>query len=163
MKARKVLYILSGVFNCVVGGLGCFLGLMFFAISKLIKNMFTETSSIVDGFITELAASSKDYEYLLELSREEMVGFMMKVVYIMSAILIVLGLIWIAFGVFNCLLSSRHQLVFGKRPILRIVFVVASWLLLTFNIANITTTVAVFLKDKNGNSSQPLYTSENDK
>ena len=161
MKTRKVLYILSGVFNCVVGGLGCFLGFMFFAISKLIKNMFSETMGTVEGFITELAATSKDYEYLLELSEEEMVGFVMKVVYIMSAVLIILGLIWITFGVFNCLLSSRHQLVFGKRPVLKVIFVVASWLLLTFNIANITTTVAVFLKNKNGESVQQLYTSEN--
>lgn len=161
MKARKVLYILSGVFNCVIGGLGCFFGLMFFAISKLIKNMFKESGEIVDGFITELAASSKEYEYLLDMSREEMIGFMMKVVYILSAVLIVLGLVWIAFGVFNCLLARRHQLVFGKRPVLGIIFVVASWLLLTFNIANITTTVAVFLKDKNDESGQRLYTSEN--
>ncbi len=161
MKTRKVLYILSGVFNCVVGGLGCFFGLMFFVISKLIKNMFSESSELVDGFITELVATDKEYEYLLELSREEMVAFMMKIVYILGAVLIVLGLIWIAFGVFNCLLSNRHQLVFGKRPALKIVFVVASWLLLTFNIANITTTIAAFLKVQKGENNQPLYTSGN--
>lgn len=161
MKTRKVLYILSGVFNCIIGGLGCFFGLMFLIISKLIKNMFSESGEIVDGFITELAATSKEYEYLLDLSRDEMIAFMMKVVYIMSAVLIILGLVWIAFGVFNCLLSSRHQLVFGNRKALKVIFVVASWLLLTFNIANITTTVAVFLKDKDGMSSQKLYTSEN--
>ena len=161
MKTRKVLYVLSGVFNCVIGGLGCFLGLMFFAISKLIKNMFTESSSLVDGFITELASTNAEYEYLLDASRDEMVAFMMKVVYILGAVLIVLGLIWIAFGVFNCLLSTRHQLVFGRRPVLRFVFVIASWLLLTFNIANITTTVAVFLKDKDGVATQSLYTSDN--
>jgi hypothetical protein len=161
MKTRKVLYTLSGVFNCVIGGLGCFLGLMFFAISKLVKNMFAETSGLLDGFVAELAKTSSDYEYLLDASKDEMIAFVMKIVYILSAVLIVLGLIWIAFGVFNCLLSTRHELVFGKRRALKIIFVVASWLLLTFNIANITTTIAVFLKDKDGINSQPLYTSEN--
>lgn len=162
MKTRKVLYVLSGIFNCVIGGIGCFFGIMFFALSKIIKNMFKENNTLVDGFITGLASTSPDYEYLLDASREEMVGVVMKTVFILSAVLLILGLIWIAFGVFNCLLSSRHQLVFGKRPVLKVMFVVASWLLLTLNIANILTTIAVFIRNKKGEELQQLYTSEKD-
>lgn len=161
MKARRILYVCSGVFNCVVGGIGCFLGLMFFAISKLIKNMFSNSTDLVDGFISELANTSQDYEFLLNASSEEVLSFIMKWVYIISAILIILGLIWIAFGVFNCLLSTRHYLFFGKHPVMKVLFVIGSWLLLTLNIANITTTIAVFMKDKNVVEMQKLYTSEN--
>ena len=161
MKARKILYICSGVFNCVIGGLGCLLGLLFLALTKVIKNMFSDSADLLNEFAKELAAISTDYEYLLDVSKDEIVSFIMRIVLIMSFVLIVLGLIWITFGVFNCLLSSRHVLVFGKRPVLKILFVVASWLLLTFNIANITTTIAACLKNKNDNSSQSLYTSEN--
>ena len=161
MKARKVLYICSGVFNCVIGGLGCLLGLLFFVLTKVIKNMFSESTDLIDEFVKELAATSSEYEYLLDASKEDIVSFIMKIVFIISAVLIVLGLIWITFGVFNCLLSTRHGLVFGKRPVLKALFIVASWLLLTFNIANITTTIAACLKNKNDNSSQSLYTSEN--
>lgn len=161
MKARKVLYICSGVFNCVIGGLGCLLGLLFFVLTKVIKNMFSESTDLIDGFVKELATTSSEYEYLLDASKEDIVSFIMKIVFIISAVLIVLGLIWITFGVFNCLLSTRHVLVFGKRPVLKALFIVASWLLLTFNIANITTTIAACLKNKNDNSSQSLYTSEN--
>lgn len=161
MKARKVLYICSGVFNCVIGGLGCLLGLLFFVLTKVIKNMFSESTELIDEFVKELAATSSEYEYLLDASKEDIVSFIMKIVFIISAVLIVLGLIWITFGVFNCLLSTRHGLVFGKRPVLKALFIVASWLLLTFNIANITTTIAACLKNKNDNSSQSLYTSEN--
>ena len=161
MKARKVLYICSGVFNCVIGGLGCLLGLLFFVLTKVVKNMFSESTDLIDEFVKELAATSSEYEYLLDASKEDIVSFIMKIVFIISAVLIVLGLIWITFGVFNCLLSTRHGLVFGKRPVLKALFIIASWLLLTFNIANITTTIAACLKNKNDNSSQSLYTSEN--
>lgn len=161
MKARKILYICSGVFNCVVGGIGCLLGLLFFALTKVIKNMFSNSTDLIEEFVKELAATSTDYEYLLDASKDEIVSFIMRIVLIISIVLIVLGLVWITFGVFNCLLSGRHVRVFGKRPVLKVLFIIASWLLLTFNIANITTTIATFLKDKNDNNSQTLYTREN--
>ena len=159
--ARKALYICSGVFNCIIGGMGCLFGLLFFVLTKVIKNMFSGSSEFIDDFVKELAALNSDYEYLLEASKDDVVSFIMKIVFIISAVLIVLGLIWITFGVFNCLLARRHHIVFGKRPALKVIFIIASWLLLTFNVANITTTIAACLKDKNKDNMPPLYTSEN--
>lgn len=161
MKARKILYICSGVFNCVIGGVGFLFGLLFLILTKIIRKFFENSAETIEEFVTELAATNQDYEYLLSASKDEVLSFVMKIVAILSIVLIVLGLIWIAFGVLNCVLSKRHDLMLGRKLSHRILFVVASWLLLTFNIANITTTVAVFLKDKNSQNTQPLYTSEN--
>jgi hypothetical protein len=161
MKKRKILYICSGVFNCVVGGVGCFFGLMFLALSKLARKMFSESAELINDIITSVDVLGEEYLYLKEASKDEILDFIMNLVYIVSVVLIVLGLIWIAFGVFNCLLSKRHYRVFGKRRGLKILFIVASWLLLTFNVANITTTIAVFKKDKDVEEMQTLYSSDN--
>lgn len=161
MKARKILYTCSGVFNCVVGGIGCFLGFMFFVLSKVIRNMFSESSQLLENLVEELSSISTEYEYLKDATNNEVVDYVMRIVYMVGAVFLILGLIWIAFGVFNCMLSSRHYLFFGKRPVLKVVFIIASWILLTFNIANITTTIAVFKKDKDIMVAQSLYTSEN--
>ena len=159
MKARKILYVCSGVFNCAIGGIGCLLGLLFLVLNKYAKQMFSGSAEFIDAFVKEMATANTKYEYLLDATKDEVVSFIMRIVLILSIVFMVLGLIWIAFGVFNCLLYRRHDLVFGRRPVLKVLFVVASWLLLTFNIANITTTIAVFLKDKNSQNTQPLYTS----
>ena len=159
MKARKILYVCSGVFNCVIGGLGFLLGLLFLLLNKFAKQMFSGSGDFINSFVRELVAVNSKYEYLIDSSKDEIVSFIMRIVFILSVVFIVLGLIWIAFGVFNCILFKRHDLVFGRRPVLKILFVVASWILLTLNVANITTTIAVFLKDKNNQNTQPLYSS----
>ena len=159
MKARKILYVCSGVFNCVIGGIGCLLGLLFLLLYGIIKKMFVNSTDLLDGLVKDLIALSNEYEYLQNSSTDDVVALVMKIVCIVALVLIALGLIWIAFGVFNCILFKRHDLVFGRRSVLKILFVVASWILLTLNVANITTTIAVFLKDKNNQNTQPLYSS----
>lgn len=150
MNTRKVLYTCAGVFNCVIGGIGCFFGLMMLLISGLIRKMFESSTEIVDEFVSSLASESSKYEYLLTASNEEILSFIMKIVFIVCAVLLILGLVWITFGVFNIKLSKRHYIFFGRRPKLKLWFVIGSWVLLLLNPANIATTVAVYLKNKNG-------------
>jgi len=163
MKLRKLLYLLSGIFNCVIGGLGCFFGLMVFLISKTFKELLLSSKEVVEEFVQSIASVDSDMEYLLEYSHEDVVSLMMGILYVFAIILILLGVIYIVFGIFNLLLRQRHYTLFARKKSLKILFVVGSWLLMWFNIANITTTIAVFMKQKdNENEQQPLYTiSEN--
>ncbi len=160
MKAKKVLFICSGIFNCVIGGIGAFFGLMFLLVSGTIKKTFAGATEMLDAFAKELAAASTEYEYLLSATNDEIVSFIMNIVFIISIILVVISALWITFGVFNLLLAKRHVWLFAEKPALKIWFVVGTWLLVWFSLANITSTIAVFLKDKNAQARPTLYTSE---
>lgn len=161
MNKRKLLYTIAGIFNCVIGGIGAFFGLMILFISKVAKNMFSSSTEIIDEFVNSLARESSKYEYLLNSSNEEIISFIMKIVYLFSLFLLICGIIWIVFGVFNLKLSSRHYSFWNKHPRLKLWFVIGTWVLMLFNVANILTTIAVYLKDKeNPEINQPLYNSE---
>jgi NADH:ubiquinone oxidoreductase subunit 6 (subunit J) len=98
---------------------------------------------------------------LLEASNEEVLSVIMKFVYIVSVIVLILAVIWITFGVLNILLSKKHEIVFETKRYLKVLFLVASWLLLWFNIANVLTTIAVCMKNKGDKKEKvQLYTAQ---
>lgn len=156
MKARKILYFFAGLINVILGGCGTLLGLLVFLFGGTLRATFNSTKEIVVEFVEELAGADSKYDYLRDYSHEEVVDFIMRLAKITGIVLILLGLIFIMFGVFNFLLKKRHDSVLGGRKYLKIIFVVSSWILLILNVANILTTVAVFLKDK---KQEKLYVS----
>lgn len=158
MKSRKILYIIAGVFNCIIGGMGIFFGLIVLLLGGFVKAMFESSLDLVHEFTSSMAEASSEYEYLTTISDAEAIAFIMKIVYIICAVALILGAIWITFGVFNFILVKKHDSVFGTKKFLKHLFVIGSWLLLTLNVANILTTIAVYKKDKSADTQQKLYT-----
>ena len=156
MKAKKILFVIAGVFNTVVGGVALLFGLLVLALGSLVKQMFESSKDLINEFVTQLAAEDSSYAYLTEATESEVIGFVMKIVYIMSAIAIIIGAIWIMFGVFNILLKNRHTTLFETKKYLKHLFVVGSWFFMGLNPANILTTIAVY--KKNNTTPQKLYT-----
>jgi len=157
MKLRKVFYLIAGIFNCIVGGISVAFSVLVLLLSSLVKTMFESSGELLDEFVNELAISDQKYSYLASATDAEVVSFIMKIVYIFCLVFLIIGAIWITFGVFNILLKNRHDSVFGSKKYLRHLFVVGSWLLLGLNIANIFTTIAVYKKGKDA-VIQKLYT-----
>lgn len=160
MKAKKYLFLIAGILNTVLGGLGVVFGLLMGLFNSLIRQMFDSAYELVERFIQDLASVDADYEYLLTADKAETLDFVMKSVTIITIVFIVLGLLYVLFGVFNILLSKRFEYVLKSKKYLGILLVVASWLLLWFNIMNILTTIAVFLKPKTQEKGYKLYSAQ---
>ena len=156
MKAKNILYLLAGICNCVFGGLMVLFSLMAFLIKGTIRSAYIQSEAVLKDFVEELVSIDEEFSYLLDYSSEQVVDFIMKLVTIFAVCVLVMGLIWIAFGVFNILFSSVWKFEIQKKKGWRITFVVISWLLLWFNVSNILTTIAAFLKVKIKDKT-PLY------
>ena len=156
MKAKNILYLLAGIFNCVFGGLMVIFSLMAFLIKGTIRTAYAQSESVLKDFVEELVAIDDKFSYLLDYNSEQVTDFIMKLVTIFALSVLLVGLIWIAFGVFNILFSNIWKFEINKKKGWRITFIVLSWLLLWFNISNILTTIAACLKVKIKDKT-PLY------
>lgn len=155
---RKVLYLISGIFNSVVCGIIAGLGVIVLLMSGVIKKVFLEDKTIVDDYINQVVEQNSSYSYLLEYTQEQQVDYIMKSVYIMVILMFVIAVIYVLFAIINFKLRNGHDVCFGAKPWLRHVLVACSWGLMWLNVANITTTIAVYLKVKDDDVSDKLYT-----
>lgn len=156
MKAKKILFLIAGVFNCILGGLGVLIGGFGFLFSGIIRNTFESSTELIEEYINSLVKADESLSYLKDYSTAEAIDYVIKLVLIVCAVLLVLGLIYVAFGVFNLIFSKNYAIIMSRKKYLGVLLVVFSWLLLWFNIANILTTVAICLKYKN-NTNTKLY------
>lgn len=159
MKSKRILSLIGGLFNTILGGLGALLGIFIFMLGSLVRQVFEESYELVEQVIESLIEADASYEYLRDLDQAESIDFVMKSVKIMAVVLLLLGVLYLLFGILNLIISKKYsygeELSKGKK----ITLVVCSWLLLWFNVANILTTIAVFLKPKK-TSEYKLYSSK---
>ena len=157
MKAKKVLFVLAGIFNCVIGGIGALLGMLIFVLNRMLKVTFESSFEMVEQYVKDLASQDSSYEYLLTANKTEVINFLIRTINIVGVVLLIIGLIVVVFGVVNLLLSSpKYYSRFRQKKIWKVLLITSSWLIMLFNVANILTTIAVCLKDK---ELEPLYTS----
>lgn len=160
MKAKRILSLLAGLFNVLLGGLGAILGMLMFLLGSLIRQMFESSYELVEEVIESLASADPSYEYLRDLDKAESVDFIMKYVKIFAVIFLLLGLLYVLFGILNLVISKGYSVGRDLSKGKKIAFVVCSWLLLWFNVANILTTIAIFLKTKKSANEYKLYSSK---
>lgn len=159
MKTRRRLYLVAGVCNCIIGGLGLLFGLLLLVLGTTIKTMFEKSTDLVSNFAKELSQADPEYAHLADASQEEILDFIFSVVNGFKAVVVIMSLIFILFGVFNLLLRNAHDRVFEGRLWLKIIFVLVSWVVLILNIFNIATTIAVFMKHPDFKKKDQLYVS----
>ena len=148
MKTKRVLFLISGVFNTILGGISAFIGLLILMCNSVLKETFNTSYNMVESYIKALAEQDASYEYLLDVSKSEAIDFMMTLLIGVSIIFVLVGAVYITFGVLNLLLSKRDSTILKRKKHLGTVLVVFSWLIMWFNVFNILTTVAVYLKSK---------------
>lgn len=161
MKTNRILLLIAGVFNVIIGGLGGVLGLSMLLLNKLIRQMFEASFEMVEQFIDTLIASDPSYEYLRDLDNAESLDFMMKSVKIIAVVFLLLGLLYVLFGIINLVVSKKFASGLGIAKGKKVTLTIFSWLLLWFNMANILTTIALFLKPKKQKAEYTLYSSKN--
>lgn len=149
MKAKKILFLIAGIINSVLGGLGVFIGGLGLLLSGAFESMLEQSYELVESYLEALASSEEEFACLAELSKAEAIEYVSKIVTIVCLVLLLLGLLYVTFGVLNLLLCKRDNNILTRKKYLGVLLVVFSWLLMWFNVANILTTVAVCLRPKN--------------
>lgn len=161
MSARKILFLIAGLIDTIAGALIGLLSLIVLVAKNLIKQMFETSFDLVKEFIESMASADPKYEYLRSLSNTEAVNYIMDIVTGLALFAFVAALLFILFGVLNLVLVKKCDILISTKKSAGVLLIVFSWLLLTLNIANIFSTIAVVLCFKNKNTSPPLYSVEN--
>lgn len=158
MILRKILYISSGIINCVCGSIVSGLSLLMLLLSGIVRKLFENSYELVEGFIEGLVeVDPNKYSYLLEYSREESIDYIVKIAVITCIVFLVIGLLNILMGVLNIKLRNSHDRIFDGRLGRKIGYVLLTWCITGANlVSSIATTVAVFLKGS-GKTENKLY------
>ena len=159
MKLRRTLYLWSGILNCVAGVIASLLGVLVLLLGKLIRAMFDAQYEIIEEFIKEVAKADSEYAYLLDLSKEEAIAFVMGIANTFFVALLIVGIVAIILGVINVKLRHSHDRVFAGKTAKKWLLVIVTWVVTGINfISAIATTVAVFMKVKDDERNK-LYVS----
>ena len=156
MKAKKILFLLAGIANCVMGGFGVLLGGLVLILNRVLRLSFEASFDFVENYIKELVSQDSEYEYLLDVSKEEAIDFVIKSCNMLAVAMFLLGAVVVVFGIINLLLSSqKHYAKFKQKKIWKVLLITSSWVIMCINVVNILTTIACCLKDKD--DTPPLY------
>ena len=137
MKAKKILFLLAGIINTLIGGFCAFIGVIAVLFKGLMREMLETSYDIVQNYIKALAEQDASYEYLLNSSKSENIDFVMKTIMTVGVVFLIIGLVYITFGVLNLLLSKQHNNILNIKKYLGVLLIVFSWILMLFNVANI--------------------------
>lgn len=148
LKAKRILFMSSGILKCVISGLMVLLfGLALLLLGMLREGFLANTESI-EILINELVAIEPKFEYLQSQSVAESVDFILGIVKIISVVLLIMGLVGIALGVFNLLFAKFYKSWLLCNTKRKVIFTILTWLLYWELVTNILTTVALYLRDR---------------
>ena len=158
MKTKRILFLIAGIFNTIVGGGITFLGLLMLLLKRVFRTMLEESYEIVQNYINAMVAEDESYAYLTEYSKPEAIDYVMGIVNIFCIVVVLFGIINLACGILNLLLGKRDCTILNTKKYLGVLLVVFSWLLMPLNAFNILTTIAICIKKKdNKNIPSKLY------
>ena len=153
------MFVIAGVINSIIGGISLLLSILIFALKGVVETILT-TGDTCQQLVDELIAGDSNYEYLSSYTQEQVVDFVWGLVTQMLLFVILIALVVIMFAVFNFIFSKKHNEFLKNKKTLGTVLVVFSWVFMAFNIANIFTTLGVYLRVKDNN--QPTISAPTD-
>ena len=157
MKAKKILFLLSGILKVVASSIAILFSLIVFLCRNLLRELLLTSFTVIEEIIEGMAEEDK-YSELLSYSKTELVDYLVSLVVIIFVIVLIVAIIWMIFGIINIRLGSNNRflnLTKGKA----IALVVCSWILGFELFTNTMTTVAVCLRKKK--DIDKLYTQAN--
>ena len=147
MKSKRILFKISGIIKCVVGGGVLFLFGVMLLISGIFKKTLLEDLTMINSALEELKAIDPTSE-LLTLTPEQFVDYMMNVINIFSIVMIVFSLATITLGIFSLLFVRNYDLWLRHRLGAKILYSVLDCLFSLGLIAKVLAIVAMYIKDK---------------
>ena len=148
MKTKKILLTTSGVLKCVVGGGVFLLFMLMLLLSGLLEQSLAESTETLDAFVQGVVQDDPELSFLLEYTPEQIAEYLMGMVNIISIIMVICSLTSITLGVFTLIFARKYEIILAGRLGRKIIFTVLDYIFYLGIIANVLTTVALFLRDK---------------
>ena len=148
MKAKKILFTVSGILKIVVGVgvLGLFL--LVFLLNGLLKEALMSDMTTINEVVQTMILEDPENAFLLELGTEELVSYLLGTLTPLCIFMIVWGLVSIGLGVFTIILSKKYDSWLRNSTSKKIIFTIVDYIGYVGLLANILTTIGVYLKDK---------------
>ena len=147
MKSKRILFKISGIIKCVVGGGVLFLFGIMLLISGIFKKSLLDDLTMINSLFEEMKAIDPTSE-LLTLSPEELVNYVMNMINVFSIVMIVFSLATITLGIFSLLFARNYDLWLRHRLGAKILYSVLDCLFSLGLIAKVLALVAMYIKDK---------------
>lgn len=147
MKSKRILFKISGIIKCVVGGGVLFLFGIMLLISGIFKKALLEDLTLINSLIEDMKAIDPSSE-LLALSPEELVEYVMNMINAFSVVMIIFSLATITLGIFSLLFVRNYDLWLRHRLGAKILYSVLDCLFSLGLIAKTLAIVAMYIKDK---------------
>ena len=146
-KARKILYMISGVLKIVAGGACALIGFLVFIARSVINKVFSGADDLLLEMSKELVAEDAKYQYLIDGGKEVQMEFVMKVCNIFGICVILFAMICILLGILNIIMSRKAGYL-TKEKAKGIFLMIFCWIFNFFALSTILSTIAAFLHSK---------------
>lgn len=147
--AKKILYLLSGLFKVIVGGIIFLICALIVLLRGLLRTVFNTDQSIVDEMVRGMVESSQEYAFLQSYTYTEKVDYILGVTTNFGLVVGLIAAIWIAVAVLlfiHCKRISRDDV----RKKHSIIYTVISWVVSPLALSTILTTIATCLRRRKG-------------
>ena len=154
MKAKIILFKCAGIVQIVLSGLLALLGLILLLARTLLNIVIDaafvefqeEIKTMGENGVAELDETMK---FLAECSKEEFSAYLLKWTLIFAAVMLIIAIIGIVFGVLFIKFSKKYEYVFAGRKKRKILFGILSVVFCGIGIPTILVVIALSLPDKN--------------
>jgi len=148
LKAKRILFMSSGILKCVISGFVVLLFGLALLLLGMLREGFLANTETINMLINELVAIEPKFEYLQSQPVAESVDFILGIVKGISIILLIMGVCGIALGIFNLLFAKFYKSWLLCNTKRKVIFTILTWLLYWEPVTNILTTVALYLRDR---------------
>lgn len=148
MKTKKILFTTSGILKIIISAFGVLIFALVLLLSGMLKETLLSDVEALNEMMNELVAIDSSYAYILEMSSEEFVNYIMNMLNTLSIFVLLMCISGIVLGIFNLVFAKKYDTMLahhkGKKIIFMIVNLICYWGVVT----NVLTIIALWLKDE---------------
>ena len=161
MKTKKIMFVIAGIINSLIGGITLLLSIIMLLLKSAVATIL-KTGDACQELVDELIDSDASYEFLNSYSIDQVVDFVWGMLSKVLIFAIAISMVLIMFAIFNFIFSKKCEQLLSRKKAMGTVLVVFSWLIMTFNIANVFTTLGVYLKGNSNDKNVTIITPPTD-
>lgn len=144
MKAKKILFNLSGILKCIASAFAILLFGLVLLLGDAFKQAMLENPEYLDMITKEFSA----IESYAGMTPNEILDFAFRIVKGFSVAMIFMGCAGITLAVFNFIFAKKYDSMLKNKTGNKVIFMVVSLLFYVGIASNVLTIIALFLKDE---------------
>lgn len=147
MKINKIMFVIAGIINSIIGGIVFLLSFTILLMKSVVRTLLT-TGNACEVLVEEIVAGDESYKFLQSYTQDQVIDYVWGMVAKFMVVVLLIAIVIIAFAIINFIFSKKCNGALGRNKKIGTTLVVFSWVLMTLNIANIFTTLGVYLKPR---------------